>query len=107
MRFSVYLIEDVEKDLFDVYRYVAQNDSIEHTDNLLDKLEKKILSLETMPQRGHVPLELERIGVVEYREIFYKPYRIIYQIIESRIYVHCILDGRRDLQDLLQQRILR
>lgn len=107
MRFSVYLIEDVEKDLFDVYRYVAQNDSIEHADNLLDKLEKKILSLETMPQRGHVPLELERIGVVEYREIFYKPYRIIYQIIESRIYVHCILDGRRDLQDLLQQRILR
>lgn len=107
MRFFVYLIEDVEKDLFDVYRYVAQNDSIEHTDNLLGKLEKKILSLETMPQRGHVPLELERIGVVEYREIFYKPYRIIYQIIESRIYVHCILDGRRDLQDLLQQRILR
>ena len=107
MRFSVYLIEDAEKDLFDVYRYAAQNDSIEHADNLLDKLEKKILSLETMPQRGHVSLELERIGVVEYREIFYKPYRIIYQVIESHIYVYCVLDGRRDLQDLLQQRILR
>lgn len=107
MTFNVYLIKDAEKDLFDIYRYVSQNDSIGHANNLIDKLEKTILKLEKMPDRGHIPPELERIGVLEFREVFYKPYRIIYQTIGDNVYVHCILDGRRDMQDMLQQRVLR
>jgi toxin ParE1/3/4 len=107
MKFSVYLVEDAEKDLLDIYRYVAQYDSVGHADSLIGKLEKTILRLEAMPHRGHVPPELERIGVFDYREIFYKPYRIIYQVIKSTVYIYSILDGRRDLQDLLQQRVLR
>jgi toxin ParE1/3/4 len=66
-----------------------------------------VLRLEKTPDRGHIPPELERIGVQEFREVFYKPYRIIYQIIGNNVYVHCILDGRRDMQDILQQRVLR
>lgn len=107
MKFTVHLVVDAEDDLLDIYRYVARNDSIEKADRLLDNLEKTIMKLETMPLRGHFPPELERIGVREFREIFFKPYRIIYQVIKSDVYVHCVLDGRRDLQDLLQQRVLR
>jgi toxin ParE1/3/4 len=107
MKFTVYLIEEAEADLLDIYHYVTQNDSVENADRLLDRLEGSILKLLTMPLRGHVPPELERISVLEFREVFFKPYRIIYQIVKSNVYVHCILDGRRDLQDLLQQRVLR
>jgi toxin ParE1/3/4 len=107
MKFTVYVVEDAEKDLSDIYRYVAQNDSAEKADRLLDNLEQTILKLETMPGGGHLPPELERIGVREYREIFYKPYRIIYQVKKSEVFVHCVLDGRRDLQDILQSRVLR
>jgi len=107
MKVTVYLVADAERDLLDIYRYVAQNDSIEKADRLLENLEKTIMKLEAMPLRGHFPPELERIGVLEFREIFFKPYRIIYQVIKSDVYVHCVLDGRRDLQDLLQKRILR
>ena len=60
-----------------------------------------------MANRGHIPPELERVGVYEYREIYFKPYRIIYQIVESDVYIHCVLDSRRDLEDLLQERLLR
>ncbi|PIX24823.1 MAG: plasmid stabilization protein [Deltaproteobacteria bacterium CG_4_8_14_3_um_filter_45_9] len=107
MKFTVYLVADAERDLLEIYHYVAQNDSVEKADRLLDHLEKTILKLETMPSRGCIPPELERIGVFELREIFYQPYRIIYQVIKSDVYIHCVLDGRRDLQDLLQKRILR
>jgi len=107
MKFSVLLVEDAEKDLWEIYLYVAQNDSVEKAGRLLDNLERAILKLETMPKRGHFPPELERIGVREYREIFFKPYRIIYQVIKAEVLVHCVLDGRRDLQDLLQRRVLR
>lgn len=107
MRVRVYLVADAERDLLDIYHYVAQNDSVKKADRLLENLEKTIMKLETMPLRGHFPPELERIGVLEFREIFFKPYRIIYQVIKSDVYVHCVLDGRRDLQDLLQKRVLR
>ena len=57
--------------------------------------------------RGHPPPELERIGMLDFKEIHYKPYRIIYEIYKSEVFVHCILDGRRDLQELLHKRVLR
>lgn len=106
-KFSVFMVEDAEQDLFDIYRYVAANDSAEKAERLLDNIEKTIGRLETVPQRGHYPAELQQIGVRDYREIFFKPYRIIYQTIESNVYVHCVLDGRRDLQDLLEERLMR
>jgi len=107
MKYAVYLVEDAEKDLFDIYRYVSLNDSPEKAEKLLDQLEQTILNLETLPERGHYPPELERIGVREYREVFYKPYRIVYQIMKSEVFIHCVLDGRRDLQDILQNMVLR
>lgn len=107
MKYNVYIIEDAEKDLLEIYRYVALNDSVNKADLLLENLEKTILKLETMPLRGHIPPELERIDIFEFREIFYKPYRIIYQVVKKDVFVHCILDGRRDLQTLLQKRVLR
>jgi len=107
MKYVVHLVEDAEKDLFDIYYYVALNDSPEKAEKLLGYLEQTILKLETFPERGHYPPELERIGVREYREVFYKPYRIVYQILKSEVFIHCVLDGRRDLQELLQNRFLR
>ena len=107
MKYSVYVVEEADRDLQEIYRYVLRNDSPEKADRLLANLEKTVMKLEALPLRGHIPPELERIGVMEYREIFFKPYRIIYQVTEGTVYVYCVLDGRRDLQDLLQERLLR
>ena len=107
MKFSIHLIADARQDILDICRYVVRNDSKEKAVRLLDNLEKSILRLASLPERGHYPVELERVGVREYREIVFKPYRIIYQVVKSDVYVHCVLDGRRDLQDLLVERLLR
>ncbi|MBT9139366.1 MAG: hypothetical protein DDT31_01950 [Syntrophomonadaceae bacterium] len=107
MKYKVHLVEDAELDILEIYSYVAQNDSVEKADRLLDNIERTIMKLKSLPERGHFPPELERIGILEFREIFFKPYRIIYQVIKSDVYVHCVLDGRRDLQDILQRRVLR
>jgi len=107
MKYNVYIIADAEEDIFGIYKYVTTNDSIQKADSLFQDIEEKINGLTELANRGHIPPELERIGIYEYREIHFKPYRIIYQILESGVYVHCVLDGRRDLDDLLQERILR
>ena len=107
MNYKIFIIADAEEDLYEIYNYVAVYDSVEKAEKLLTKLEETCNSLSTFRKRGHIPPELERIGVLDYREIHCMPYRIIYQIIESIVYFHCVLDGRRDLQELLEKRLLR
>ena len=62
-RYRVRIIEDAEQDLIDIYTYVALNDSAQKADYVLDQLDGLCLSLVELPDRGHVPPELERIGV--------------------------------------------
>ncbi len=73
----------------------------------MERLLRACESLRQMPRRGHVPPELEFVGLLGYLEIHFKPYRIIYQIAGKRVFIHSILDGRRSLQELLEQRLLR
>lgn len=107
MTFKVSLTEDAVEDLSEIYRYIADNDSPKRAEKLLSQLELKILSLDKFAQRGHIPIELKDIGITEYLEILNTPYRIIYTIRQKEVVVMCVLDSRRDLQDLLVKRLLR
>jgi len=82
-------------------------DAPEKADHVLDQIEMAFSSLATNPERGACPKELLAIGLREYREIFFKPYRIIYRVMAENVYVMVIVDGRRDLQTLLQRRLLQ
>ena len=46
------------------------------------------------------------LGIREYREVFFKPYRIIYRVMGDGVYVLVIADGRRDMRALLERRLL-
>lgn len=105
--YKVLVIADAEDDLVQIYEYTARNDSPRKAQNLLRKLEEACLRLSQFPERGHTPPELERVGVREFKEIHLKPYRIVYQVMGRNVYIHCVLDSRRDLQDLLENRLLR
>lgn len=107
MRYFVHIVLDAENDIWDIYRYIAHNDSVEKADRLIDNLNKTMMSLEAFALRGHCPPELERVGIRDFKEIFFKPYRIIYQTVAPDVFVYCILDGRRQLTELLQERLLR
>ncbi|MEK6677969.1 MAG: type II toxin-antitoxin system RelE/ParE family toxin [Nitrospirota bacterium] len=107
MKYEVRIDNVAIDDLYAIYRYVANNDSPAKADNLLDNIQKAMLSLETMPARGNHPPEMQRWGILDFREIFFKPYRIIYEIRNKAVFTHAILDGRRNFEDLLQQRLLR
>lgn len=107
MRYRVLLIDDAEKDVEDIYRYIARHDSIESANRVLEGLEQCWNRLTDMPQRGNVPRELAALGVAEYRETYFKPYRIIYRIVGSDVVVYCVVDGRRDIQSFLARRNVR
>ena len=107
VKFTVNFTASAEEDLFGIYKYVYLNDSEERAEKLFAKLQEKSLSLQEYPRRGHLPAELSLLGIDDFLELTIKPYRIIYQIIEDIVFVHCILDGRRDMQRLLQERLIK
>ena len=106
MPFAVLLTNDAARDLEALYDYIALHDAPQKADYVLEQIEKAFSRLSEFPERGAYPKELAAVGVREYREIFFKPYRIIYRIIDKDVYVLLIVDGRRDMQTLLQRRLL-
>jgi toxin ParE1/3/4 len=47
------------------------------------------------------------LGITEYREVHFKPYRVIYRVMKKAVVIYCVLDGRRDMQSLPHRRLLR
>ncbi len=108
MTFQILLTDWAEDDLVEIYRYVLQRDSVDAADSLLEDLESACLSLKELPNRGTSVPELEHVGVSEFREVHCKKfYRLIYEVVGKKIYIHGVLDGRRSLQSILEYRLLR
>ena len=107
MPFLVQLTDDAVRDLEEICDYIEQHDAPGKADHVLEQIERAFGSLAKHPRRGNYPKELLDIGIREYREIFFKPYRIIYRVMEQNVYVLVIADGRRDMQTLLQRRLLQ
>ena len=103
---EVVLTDDAKADLLDIYDFVAEHDAVLKADQLLDKLENLVNSLALFPERGAITKELRDLGIREYREVYFKPYRVIYRTTAKAVVVYLVVDGRRDMQTLLLRRLL-
>jgi toxin ParE1/3/4 len=106
MPFAVLLTADAARDLEDLYEYIAAHDAPGKADHVLSHIEKVFDSLSEFPERGVYPKELVELGIRDYREVFFKPYRLIFRVAGDVVRVLLIADGRRDMQTLLQRRLL-
>ncbi len=105
-RYVVALDPGAERDLADIVEYIADRDSVDRAIDVASKIERNIAALETFPTRGAHPKELLEYGNRDFREVFYKPYRILYRILERQVVVVLFADGRRDMHTLLARRLL-
>jgi toxin ParE1/3/4 len=106
MRYKVLLTAGAESDLGDLHSYISEHDSPSNADYVLDRLMEASESLAAFPERGTHPQELLTLGIREYRQSFFKPYRIICRVIGKQVIIYVIADGRRDMQSLLSRRLL-
>lgn len=105
-RYDVLLTEGAEQDLESIYDYIAEFDSTTHANHVLDQLLKVVEKLAQFPERGNYPNELIALGIKEYRQATFKPYRVIYRVMGNQVLIYLIVDGRRDMQSLLARRLL-
>ena len=80
MSFQVQLTRDAVRDLEEIYDYIERRSSSVRAEDVLARIEKVFSSLTTHPRRGNFPSELLDVGIREYRELLFKPYRVIYRV---------------------------
>ena len=104
--YEVVLTHGAERDLEAIHDYIAQFDCVESAAHVLDRLMAVVAELRMFPERGSHPRELSALGIREFRQVMFKPYRAIYRVVGNRVVIHLIVDGRRNLQSLLARRLL-
>jgi toxin ParE1/3/4 len=105
-RYEVLLTRGAEQDLESIHDYVAGFDSPARADHVLDRLMEVVAGLARFPERGSHPKELLALGIKDYRQTAFRPYRVIYRVLERKVVIYLIVDGRRDMQSVLAQRLL-
>jgi toxin ParE1/3/4 len=105
-KFEVLLTSGAEQDLEAIHDYIAEFDCMANANYVLDELMDVVESLSKFPERGSYPKELIVLGIKEYRQTFFKPYRVIYRVTGNQVIIYLIADGRRDMQSVLARRLL-
>ena len=105
-KFEVFLTDGAVQDLEAIHDYICEFDCVANANHVLDALMEVVQSLSRFPERGSYPRELVGLGIKEYRQTFFKPYRVIYRVTGSQVIMYLIADGRRDMQSVLARRLL-
>lgn len=105
-RYAVYWTKTAASDLDSIVAYFAVED-IDAAEHALGKVRKTAGRLNLFPHRGRIVPELKEYGIVIYHEMICVPWRIIYRIEEKAVLILAVIDGRRNLEDLLLARFLQ
>jgi toxin ParE1/3/4 len=103
---AVHWTATAKYDLSAIIDYIAAEDP-QAALSVLDTLQQHAASLESLSERGRIVPELGDAGLSQYRELVVKPWRILYLPGTDAVHVVAVLDGRRDLQTLLLERLMR
>lgn len=101
-RFTVQLSGSAESDVLGIGRFIAEHAGLETALHGMDECWTKLSQL---PDRGNMPKELVAMGRRDFRELHYKHYRIFYRVEGTRVMVHAVVDGRRNIAEFLSRRL--
>jgi len=104
-RYEIVWARRAEDDLREIVDYIAM-DSPGNALTILEKIKRKASSLYTMPERHRIVPELQAHGILHYRELIVSPWRIMFRIAATKVHVLSVLDGRRNIEDILLNRLI-
>lgn len=92
-----------DDDLNKIIDYIKK-DSVSVALNIFNKIRDKCLKLYSYPDRGRIVPELKEYGILLYRELIIEPWRVIYRISDTYVYIVSVIDSRRNVEDILLDR---
>jgi toxin ParE1/3/4 len=103
--FEVIWTKNAQFDLESIIEYI-KIDSVNIAKKIFFEIKEECANLHYFPERKRVVPELQQIGILKYREIIHERYRIIFKIDNTKVYVLLVVDSRRNLEDILFQRLI-
>ena len=107
MSHKIIILASAEYDLKELRYYMIKNFSIKTWQNTYNKIKEAIRNLKTFPFPYSIPEELEKLHLKQYRQVISGMNRIIYEVRQDIIYIHIIVDSRKNFKTLLEKRFLR
>ena len=104
-QFEVIWTENAVFDLELIIEYIKTN-SFDIAKKIFFEIKKECKNLYYFPERKRIVPELQQIGILKYREIIHKRWRIIYKIDNTKVYILLVVDSSRNLEDILFQRLI-
>ena len=104
--YKVIWTKNAEFDLELIIEYI-KIDSINIAKKIFTEIKQECDKLYILPKRKRIVPEFQKIGILKYREIIYKRWRIIYKVDAEKVYVLIVVDSSRNLEDILFQRLIQ
>ncbi len=106
MKMKVLWTETAKKYLNDIINYI-EKDGLEIAGKQYLRIKKSTETLKLFPENGRIIPELENENIVKYRELIISPWRLMYKIENHIVYILALIDGRRNIEDILMRRQMR
>lgn len=107
MKYEVVILKSAEQDLRDLRTYLLKEFGRAAWLDSYENLKAANNNLKSFPFSGSIPDALERINLSQYRQVISGKNRIIYEVRRTTVYVHVVVDTRRDMKSFLTRRLLR
>jgi len=105
-KLNVYWTLNAQSELKEIIEYI-KHDSLPQAKKIFNRIKTKSLILSEYPYIGKTIPELEQYNISIYREFTIDVWRIIYTHKESGIYILSVLDSRRDISELLFDKLFK
>ncbi|OPX91733.1 MAG: Plasmid stabilization system protein [Pelotomaculum sp. PtaB.Bin013] len=103
--YQIYWTQTARQDLKNIIKYIAADSEIRARKVYLT-IKQKADNLRQMSLQGRIVPELRYYNILTYRELICTPWRIIYKTEESKVWVLAVIDGRRNVGDILLDRFI-
>jgi len=105
-RYQVFWTQTAQQDLSKIIEYIAAGNKL-HAGRIYAEIKEKAGNLQQMPLQGRIVPELRYFSILIYRELIITPWRLIYKIEENKAWVLAVIDGRRNVEEILLNRFLQ
>ena len=103
---KVHIAPEADRDITEIFEYLLEAEGLEVAKKLVETLDEAIRSLHSLPRRGKYPPEFQTKGITLFREIQCYPWRVFYRVVDEEVWILAVLDGRRNIAQLLPKRLV-
>ncbi len=106
MKKKIVWSQDASDDLLDIVIYIKEKSGKNIATEIYERVIKHVEKIEDFPEIGRSVPELMAIGVIDIKEIIETPWRIMYRITLNEIQIISVIDGRRNVEEVLYRKVI-